>query len=244
MNETLDPKVLADMARLDAENRRKQAARPNDPLAAAAMVRESPTVRRLTDMIANAPESHPEPPPSPPKPRTVPNFPDRYREPWDRPSSPEWRDHFSKGLAVIKRKGILSLIGNRGSGKTRLAAEIARETLRRARYLTALDFFVEIKSTYGNAATRTELQVLTRYKEAGLLILDEIQERSENDWENRLLTNLLDARYSNERPTILIANLKPDDLIASLGTSISDRMNEGGGILQIVGKSNRGNGSH
>jgi hypothetical protein len=41
-------------------------------------------------------------------------------------------------------------------------------------------------------------------------------------------------------PTIIIANAKPDALVASLGESIADRMRETGGIIEITGKSHRG----
>lgn len=212
----------------------------NEPKRAGKLLPDGFSLDRLEAMISQAPEDRPEGV-RPPKvtPTLPPDFPARYRGPWDRPGG-EWLERFTKARAVMRTQGILALCGPRGTGKTRLAAEIARDVASKGtRYLTALDFFVEIKATFGREAKRTELDVLTEFKRRRLLILDEIQERSENDWENRLLTNLIDSRYSNLKPTILIANLKSEELIESLGTSIVDRIREGGGLITVDGASFR-----
>ena len=80
------------------------------------------------------------------------------------------------------------------------------------------------------------LQELAR---ARILVLDEIQERGNTEWEDRVLTHLIDKRYGAMLPTILIANLKPNELKERLGPSIIDRMHEGGGLLEIAGQSHR-----
>jgi DNA replication protein DnaC len=54
-----------------------------------------------------------------------------------------------------------------------------------------------------------------------------------------MLTHIIDGRYGNERPTILISNLTAGELTASLGDSITDRMRQGGGIIEITGASHR-----
>ena len=60
-----------------------------------------------------------------------------------------------------------------------------------------------------------------------LLIIDEVQERAESGFENRLLTHLIDARYAAMRPTIIIANLAKRELAAEAwftsGTSTNPR---------------------
>ncbi len=63
---------------------------------------------------------------------------------------------------------------------------------------------------------------------AGLLVIDEFQERGESEWENRIICNLLDKRYATRRPTILIGNYTVDEMKAALSPSVKDRMREGG----------------
>jgi DNA replication protein DnaC len=73
-----------------------------------------------------------------------------------------------------------------------------------------------------------------------MLVIDEAQERGGTPWEDRILNHIIDRRYAAMIPTIIIANAKPDALVASLGESIADRMRETGGIIEITGTSHRG----
>ena len=50
----------------------------------------------------------------------------------------------------------------------------------------------------------------------------------ESEWENRILCNLLDKRYTTRRPTVLIANHTVAEMTAALSPSVRDRMREGG----------------
>jgi DNA replication protein DnaC len=167
--------------------------------------------------------------------------PKRYREPEWSPDDPGgWREPYTKARAVLKDGGILSLVGGRGSGKTRLAIEVARRMdSTGTRYMAAMDVFLRLQACYRPAATETEVAVLQELSRCRVLILDEIQERGNSEWEDRILTHLIDKRYGSMLPTVLIANLKPDELKKRLGPSIMDRMAEGGGLLEITGTSHR-----
>ena len=202
-------------------------------------------LKRIEASIEDAPESHPEPPRAPTAVSLV--FPDqngvpkRYRQPEWSPDDPgEWREPYTKARAVLKEGGILSLVGGRGSGKTRLAIEVARRMdAKGTRYMAAMDVFLRLQACYRPAATETEVVVLQQLSRCRVLILDEIQERGNSEWEDRILTHLIDKRYGSMLPTVLIANLKPDELKKRLGPSIMDRMAEGGGLLEITGTSHR-----
>jgi len=208
--------------------------------------------RKIEDMlkdmeakIKDAPVSHPEPSREPTPPSLVfphqNGVPKRYREPEWSPDDPgEWREPYTKARAVLKGGGILSLVGGRGSGKTRLAIEVARRIdPKGTRYMAAMDVFLRLQACYRPAANETEVQVLRELSRCRVLILDEIQERGNSEWEDRILTHLIDKRYGSLLPTVLIANLKPDELKKRLGPSIMDRMAEGGGLLEITGASHR-----
>jgi DNA replication protein DnaC len=99
--------------------------------------------------------------------------------------------------------------------------------------------FLRIRATFDKGATETENDIVRELSRTKLLVIDELQERSESAWENRLLTHIIDKRYGDERPTLLISNLTAAELTASLGDSITDRMRQGGGMIEITGQSHR-----
>lgn len=166
--------------------------------------------------------------------------PARYRAPWERPADGDWQKQFARVSACIRSGGIIGLIGNRGTGKTRLAAEVLRDINRiHGRYVTAMGLFLRIRGTYGKKSGESEKSIVEEFATAPMLILDEIQERGNTEWEDRLLTHVLDARYGEMRPTILIANLTREALRNQLGESINSRLIETGGILEMTGPSHR-----
>ena len=156
----------------------------------------------------------------------------------------QWHATFVNASEQVARAGIVAFYGNRGSGKTRMAAEIARAgrwpaddgewngnhnvRSRTALYTRAMDIFLDLRDCSKKGADRSEKDVLKRLSAAGLLVIDELQERGETEWENRVVSNLLDKRYAADRPTILIANLSREDLAKALSPSVRDRMQEQG----------------
>lgn len=129
---------------------------------------------------------------------------------------------------------LLALIGDRGNGKTQMAVELIRQACKNGgsgRYVTAMDVFLEIKATYRDKAEESERDVINRFASPGILVIDEIHERGETEWEDRLLTHIIDKRYQNERDTLVIANLKESEFTKSMGPSIVSRLIETGGIV-------------
>jgi DNA replication protein DnaC len=178
-------------------------------------------------------------------------WPDRYIDPLDAPEGGEWLAGIALAAPVIETGGIVVLHGKRGTGKTQMAAEIARskrfpfdaangpERKRSAHYQTAMRFFLTVRTTFKKNSDKTELEIIDRMTEPGLLVIDELQERGETAFEDRLLTHLIDARYGACRPTILIANLSKEELGKSLGPSIVDRIHENGRCIDFTWSSYR-----
>jgi hypothetical protein len=185
-------------------------------------------------------------------------WPDRYTGELDDPEGGEWKASFAMLAPVIERGGIALLHGKRGAGKTRMAAEIARsghfphdrtagskltggpvEPKRTAVYRTAMGFFLDVRATYKKDSQETERDVIAALTRPGLLVIDELQERGETAFENRLLTHLVDARYGAMRPTIIIANLTATELGETLGPSIVDRVQEDGKRIEFTWNSYR-----
>lgn len=188
---------------------------------------------------------------------TVHGWPKRYVDPID-PEGGEWKASFALASPIVEQGGIVILHGKRGAGKTRMSAEIARanrfpfdelkgngkigannEPKRTALYRTAMDFFVDVRSTYRKNSETSEKEVIAHLASVGLLVLDELQERGESGFEDRLLTHLIDKRYAACLPTILIANLTQPEIGPTLGPSIVDRFHENGRRIEFTWDSYR-----
>lgn len=148
------------------------------------------------------------------------------------PHGREWLKAFDEAKECVKRNGIVVLYGKRGGGKTRMAAELA-VMVGRSRYRTAMRFFLEVRATFKKGSEQTELEIVDDMAKADLLVIDEIQERGETAFEDRLLTHVVDARYAAMKPTVLIANLTKSGLTEALGTSIVDRARENGKSIEF-----------
>lgn len=101
-------------------------------------------------------------------------------------------------------------------------------------YVRAREIGLMIREGYHSPeAGDSELAVIRRLASPWLLVIDEIQERPDTDFEKRCLTLLVDMRYGDRKPTILIGNVEPDNLADILPDSIIDRTNEDGGCLHL-----------
>lgn len=165
----------------------------------------------------------------------------------------EWLAAFEEAKKVIANGGFVALLGPRGPGKTQMAAEIARNGDypedgpgvnhrhgKTALYRRAMDIFLDLRHANKNHVQSSEKEVLDQLASVGLLVIDEFQERGESEWENRVIKNLIDKRYAAERPTIVIANMKRQDMFAALGESIVDRARENGKSIEFTWPSYRG----
>ena len=136
---------------------------------------------------------------------------------------------------VIAGDCILILFGDRGPGKTQMATRWAFERGMKGksvgRYIKTFDVLAKIKDSWGEKG-RSEADVLKSYQKTPFLVLDEFQERSDRDWDNRTLVNILDHRYDERLTTILIANLATKkDCIERIPASIISRAEEVGGLV-------------
>jgi DNA replication protein DnaC len=134
------------------------------------------------------------------------------------------------------------LRGNNGPGKTHIISALVNafcEAGKPARYTTAADFFLELKSTFG-AEGRTQMDLVKRYRGYAMLALDEIDVRSDSAWENQVLRGLVDARYASMVATVLVTNKSADEVNGYFSTAIRDRIREDGAIVNCDWPSLRG----
>lgn len=156
----------------------------------------------------------------------------------------KWFAALEEAIEAVEKRGIVAFLGGRGPGKTQMAAEVARKGKwpndakvwnghhsvagKTALYRRAMDVFLELRDAAQNNSGTSEKKVLDKLEAVGLLVIDEFQERGGTEWENRIICNLLDKRYSAERPTILIANYTREEMAGALSPSVKDRIRENG----------------
>lgn len=152
-----------------------------------------------------------------------------------------WTDLHDRAKFRLGTGATLAFIGNRGTGKTQMAVWLmchqTDNRLKSARYTKALEIFCSIRATYNGE--KSELKAIEEWTRPELLVIDEAQVRGETDFENRILTHILDKRYDSLKDTIIISNLKREDFLTSLGRSITSRMTETGGIFEFAWESFR-----
>lgn len=147
-----------------------------------------------------------------------------------------WTKHAPAGNFLV-------LAGEPGTGKSHLAIAIANEVMKRgtAMYIDAASIIRRVRSTWSRDAKQTEDDVLRMFgEELDLLIIDEIGLQRNTDDEGIILFDILNRRYGNLRPTILLTNLGAERLAETLGVRLMDRLMERAIFVPFVWESWRG----
>ena len=124
---------------------------------------------------------------------------------------------------------VLVLFGGVGTGKTLLASELAESLIDKlnisVRYCTAKQMIAEIQASYGAEGKSEEGEVL-RFVQYDVLILDEIDAKPDRENANLLLTEVINRRYNEEKPVVVITNQPFDSLAKFVGDRVDDRLHE------------------
>lgn len=138
-----------------------------------------------------------------------------------------WQDMSQRGTCLI-------FSGNAGTGKTHLASAIANAVIAKghsALFTTVTDALRVIKRAYDKSADTSEGDAINSLVAPSLLILDEVGMAYDTDHAKTLLFDVINKRYENIRPTIILTNYDAAVLREHLGDRIMDRLREGGGKL-------------
>ena len=129
-----------------------------------------------------------------------------------------------------RRDSLTVLLGDRGTGKSQIAARMAfHRKGNPGRYTTAVELFSAIKASFdGKGDTQS---ILKGYKSTRFLVIDEFNEALGTEWERQIMTDIIDYRYGEMLATVIIANLKPEEAKNALGRSICSRAQETGGFV-------------
>lgn len=158
------------------------------------------------------------------------NLPARNREPLAS-THQKWNRIDERLKARLGDGFIIALLGPRGTGKTQLGCSLCRAAAqagRRCLYGSAMGFFLDIKESFNGA--KSEKTVIEAYVSPSVLVLDEMQERGQSQWEDRLLTHLIDRRYSEKKDTLLLSNQTSKQFQEAMGESVVSRILQTGGI--------------
>jgi len=133
----------------------------------------------------------------------------------------------------------MMLLGQVGTGKTHLATGILQQVIRNfgsqglfGRYATAGGIIRSVKDTFGNQG-KTESQVYADLIAPHLLIIDEVGVQHGTDFERTVLFEVINGRYEQLKPTIVVSNLGLPDLRQCLGDRAVDRLRDKGGLVAL-----------
>lgn len=127
----------------------------------------------------------------------------------------------------------LLMLGSVGTGKTLLACSILEKLVddHNCQIIKLIDLVRHIKSTWNNNSDEDEYRVINHYVGLDLLIIDEVGAQFGSDTEKLFIFDIIDGRYQDMKPTILVSNLDIGGVKEVIGDRCVDRLREGGGSM-------------
>lgn len=154
-------------------------------------------------------------------------------------SATEYVDAVANGSASC-----LIMCGKVGTGKTHLAAAMVNRLVERrikCRIVKLADLVRDIKSTWAKGSENSEGEVIAFYSALPVLFIDEVGVQFGSDTEKMLISEIIDNRYQELRPTVLISNLDAQGVKQCIGDRSFDRLREDGGkVIAFDWESYRG----
>lgn len=127
------------------------------------------------------------------------------------------------------RKGEgLIFSGLPGTGKSHIAAAILQGLLpdRVGLYVTCMGIIRSIRGTWRKDSDRSEGEVLRLLRSTPLLVVDEVGVQYGTDGEQTILFDVLDGRYRDLQPTLLLTNQDRTGFKQFIGERAYDRLTE------------------
>jgi DNA replication protein DnaC len=139
-----------------------------------------------------------------------------------------FEDHYLYGRNLL-------LLGNLGTGKTHLAAAIAKQIISNlgasALIVSAAEIIRVAKGVMSKGATYSERDVIDELASVDLLIIDEIGAQAGTAYELGVLHEVIDRRYQLIKPSMVISNMDAKGLGQYIGDRALDRLRENKALL-------------
>jgi DNA replication protein DnaC len=125
------------------------------------------------------------------------------------------------------------MVGGVGTGKTLLASAMLDKLVDKhdCTIIKVIDLVRSLKATWSKESNATEEQLIDYYCKQDLLIIDEVGSQFGSDTEKLFIFDIIDGRYQDMKPTILISNLDIEGVKECIGDRCVDRLREGGGSM-------------
>ena len=131
--------------------------------------------------------------------------------------------------------GSLIMCGRPGTGKTHLACAVIEQFIKAtgkpAGYKTIYEMIQMVKDTYRKDSEETETEAIGRNIGVPFLVIDEVGVQFGTETEKLILYQVINGRYEEKLPTVLISNLTQEELISFIGERAFDRLKEDGGAV-------------
>lgn len=136
---------------------------------------------------------------------------------------------------IDKKSGFLILRGTPGTGKTHLASAVLK--LQSGVFITEADLIAELRQTY--ADNEGQEIMVRRYRNAQILVLDELTTDIKGVDIPALLYRILGYRYDNDLLTVITSNETLEVILGIIGPRLSDRMKSNHTVITCEWASHR-----
>ncbi|MFC1991719.1 ATP-binding protein [Chloroflexota bacterium] len=148
--------------------------------------------------------------------------------PQGRSENPANQEMFNRAYQAAKTfadkpEGWLVIDGASGCGKTHLAAAIANRCIEDNRsvfYISTPDLLDHLRSTFSPSSEIPYDEFFEQVRNTPLLILDDLGAQTSTPWAKEKLEQLLNHRFSNQLPTVIVSILPIDELEERIRTRL------------------------
>lgn len=135
---------------------------------------------------------------------------------------------------IAKKKGLFFFSGNPGLGKTYFTSALCNwynDKNLLFRKFSCNDFLADVRSKIKLGWDYIEY-INGKYNEVPLFCLDDIgQNTTETEWQNEVISHLIDMRYTSQLPTVITSNKNFNEMRESYGERTISRLAEKGNLI-------------